>query len=137
MFYVWYDGFGGVLTYANAGHNLPFIYRMQDGRCDTIESEGMAMGVLPDTPFDQGRARLSSGDILVLYTDGVTEAKNEAGEQFGESRLHGVVVENNDMSAQALLDEVYRQVYRYSEAIPQYDDITLVVMKVTGGQKDQ
>ncbi len=131
LFYVRYDRKTGKLTYANGGHNLPFTYRAVDGRCTTIDADGMLLGVLDNLHFDQGRTRLGSGDILVLYTDGVTEAKNDAGEQFGEERLYRLVQQNSDMTAQGLLDEVYRQVYQHVRDAAQGDDFTTVIMKVT------
>ena len=68
---------------------------------------------------------------MVLYTGGVTEAANSAGEQFGEERLYTIVQQSSHMTAQGVLDEIYRQVYQHSEATAQYDDITVVAMKVT------
>lgn len=130
MFYMRYNGKTGVLTYANGGHNLPFIYRVEDGQCITIDADGMLLGVLEDVHFDQDRVNLNTGDILVLYTDGVTEAANSAGEQFGEDRLYRIVQQNSGMTAQGLLDEIYRHVYQHSGDVAQYDDITMVVMKV-------
>lgn len=131
MFYVRYNRKTGVLTYANGGHNLPLVYRPEDGECITLDAEGMLLGVLDDIDFDQGSVKLGKGDILVLYTDGITEAANSAAEQFGEERLFRIVQQNSDMTAQGLLDEVYRQVYQHSGDVAQYDDITMVVMKVT------
>jgi sigma-B regulation protein RsbU (phosphoserine phosphatase) len=131
MFYVRYNRKTGVLTYANGGHNLPIVYRTEDGECITLDAEGMLLGVLDDIDFDQGSVKLGKGDILVLYTDGITEAANSAAEQFGEERLYRIVQQNSDMTAQGLLDEVYRQVYQHSGDVAQYDDITMVVMKVT------
>ena len=131
MFYLRYNRKTGKLTYANGGHNLPFTYRAADGQCRTIDADGMLLGVLDNLHFGQGRARLGSGDILVLYTDGVTEAKNDAGEQFGEERLYRLVQQNGNMTAQGLLDEVYHQVYQHIRNATQGDDFTTVIMKVT------
>jgi len=134
MFYARYNRKTGALTYANGGHNLPFIYRVEDGECAIIDADGMLLGIVEGIHFDQGKVRLNSGDILVLYTDGVTEAKNDAAEQFGEDTLYRIVQHNSDMTAQGLLDEVYRQVYQHSGTAAHHDDITMVVMKVTDGQ---
>ena len=135
MFYVHYDRKTAVLRYANGGHNLPFIYRANDGQCTTIDADGMLLGVLDGIHFGQGRVRLNIGDILVLYTDGVTETVNSAAEQFGEERLYQIVQQNSKMTAQGLLDEIYRQVYQYNEDLTQYDDITALVIKVKEGVK--
>ena len=108
------------------------IYRARDGQCVTIDAEGMLIGILENIHFDQGLVKLDAGDILVLYTDGVTEAANGAGEQFGEERLYRVVQQNSNMTAQGLGEEIYRQVHQYSEDVVQYDDITMVVMKIIG-----
>ncbi len=131
LFYVRYERKTGKLTYANGGHNLPFTYRAVDQRCTTIDADGMLLGVVDNLHFDQGGVRLGSGDILVLYTDGVTEAKNDAGEQFGQERLYRLVQQNGKMTAQGLLDEVYRQLYRHISDAAQSDDFTTVIMKVT------
>ena len=129
MFYLRYNRAAGELTYGNAGHNPPFIYRTDIGECVPIEADGMALGILYDVHFEQGRAQTRSGDILILYTDGVTEARSGAGELFGEDRLYRTVRENSSMTAEELLDVIYNEVYRHSGSM-QNDDITLVVMKV-------
>ena len=137
MFHVRYNRKTGVLTYANGGHNLPFIYRTEDKQCITIDADGMLLGVLDDIHFNQGSIKLNTGDILVLYTDGVTEAANSAGEQFGGERLYMIVQQNSHMTAQGILDEICRQVYQHSGAIAQYDDIAMVIMKVTDFTDDE
>ena len=91
------------------------------------------LGVIPETQFQQGTEKLEPGDILVLYTDGVTEATNPAGEQFGEDRLRRIVKENSHMTAQALLERIYAQIREYGGNIAQQDDITLIIMKLSGG----
>ena len=133
MFYLRYDRRISALTYANGGHNPPFVYRAGDRECVLIDADGMMLGVIPETQFQQGTERLEPGDILVLYTDGVTEATNPAGEQFGEDRLRRIVKENSHMTAQALLERIYAQIREYGGNIAQRDDITLIIMKLSGG----
>ena len=103
MFYLRYNRAAGELTYANAGHNPPFIYRAGSGQCVPIDADGMALGILDDVQFDQGKTRIWTGDIPVLYTDGITEARSSAGEQYGEDRLYRAVRENSNMTAEGLL----------------------------------
>ena len=120
MFYVLYSQRDAVLNYSNGGHNHPLLYRASP-----------ALGLFPDTFFDPGTVNLTNGDILVLYTDGVTEAKDLAGQQFSEDRLSAIVSDNSGLPAGELLDEIYQGVYRHSQGVTQNDDITLVVMKIT------
>ena len=133
MFYLRYNRGTGELTYANGGHNLPFICRAEGRQCVPIDADGMPLGILDDVRFDLGRAQIGTGDILILYTDGVTEARSRTGEQLGEDRLHRIVQRNSKMTAQELLDVIYDEVYQHSRSMIQNDDITLVVMKVVGG----
>jgi phosphoserine phosphatase RsbU/P len=131
-FYAIFNCRTGRLTYSNAGHNLPFVYRAASGTCATIDTDGLLLGVLDKVDFEERNVTVGTGDILVFYTDGVTEAANQEQEQFGEERLQRIVAENHGRSAGEIIDEVFRQVYRHSAGITQYDDITMVIMKVTG-----
>jgi len=130
VFYASYDPARRVLTYANGGHNPPFLWRRGEGRRFLLDAEGMLLGILKDVPYEERALELRPGDFLIFYTDGVTEARNEAGELFGEERLYQVVEENSHLSARELLDEIYRRVYEHSGEHHQRDDITLVVMKI-------
>ena len=78
------------LDYCNAGHNLP-ILRRRDGTLERLGEGGPVLGVLPDAPYAAGTVELGSGDCLVLYTDGISEAFNAADEEFGEERLIGAL----------------------------------------------
>jgi len=129
-FYASYDKGTQTLTYANGGHNLPFVWRASEGRCILLDADGMLIGVLEDVFYEERALKLQSGDVLILYTDGVTEARDERGEQFGEERLYRVVREKGHLPAQELLDQVYRQVREFSGGLAQSDDITMVIMKV-------
>ncbi|HXC92457.1 MAG TPA: SpoIIE family protein phosphatase, partial [Geobacteraceae bacterium] len=83
MFYVKYDTFTQWLTYSSAGHNKPVIYRIADDQCITLDAEGMILGVKNDVVFEDKSILLDPGDILLLYTDGLTEASNSEDEMFG------------------------------------------------------
>jgi phosphoserine phosphatase RsbU/P len=118
------------LTYVSAGHNAPFMLR--NGRVDTIvlKAEGVALGVMPEIELEEREIKLDAGDIVVLYTDGVTEAINHEEEEFGVARLTAIAEQNRDRSAAEIIGEIKAGVIRYSDGQPQFDDITLIVVKV-------
>lgn len=132
-FYASFDQETRILTYSNGGHNLPFVWRAREAPENGhtfLDTDGMLIGVLDDVFYEERTMELRPGDVLVLYTDGVTEAKNEGGEQFGEERLYRVVEEKGHLPAQELLDEIYRRVREFSGGLAQRDDITVIIMKV-------
>ncbi len=131
VFYACYNTETKVLTWANGGHNLPFVWRPSTGECMELDADGMLIGVLDDVEYEEHSMELVIGDVLVLYTDGITEAKNLAGEMFGERRLEKVIKQNCQRSAREILDAIYNAVYEHSMGVTQYDDITTIVMKVT------
>ncbi|OPX64439.1 SpoIIE family protein phosphatase [Methanoregula sp. PtaB.Bin085] len=116
-------------SYVNAGHNPPMLVR--DDRVEELcRSRGIALGVVPDVSIATTTLDLRHGDILVLYTDGVTEAFNEKDEAFGEERLREFLRENRAKPARALLDTLVAEIRSFTGTAPQSDDITLVVVKV-------
>lgn len=130
VFYGVLDPVRRTLTYASAGHNAPFMLR--NGRVDTIvlKAEGVALGVMPEINLEEREIKLDAGDIVVLYTDGVTEAINREEEEFGVARLTAIAEHNRDRSAAEIIGEIKAGVIQHSEGQPQYDDITLIVVKV-------
>ena len=129
-FYARYDPATWTLCYANAGHNLPVLYRADSAKIELLDADGIVLGVLPDMLFEEKQITLSSGDVLVLYTDGITEGQNLAGEQFGEQRLYRVIAEIADAPAQAIADGILSAARVHGRGVDQYDDISLIVMKV-------
>lgn len=126
FFYCVVDSDLGVLTYANAGHYLPILVRA-DGRVERLDRGGAVFGVFPDTTYDQGAVPLAAGDRLVLFTDGLTEARNAADEDFGEDRLIAVAVANRTCSAPALQARLTEAVADFSGGAF-HDDATLIVL---------
>ncbi len=122
---------GGSLRYANAGHNLPVLYRAASAEIELLDTEGIVLGVLPDVSFEEKQTSVSPGDVLVIYTDGITEGQNLAGEQFGEERLYQLIVEIASEPAQAIADGILSATRVHGQGVDQYDDISLIVMKVT------
>jgi phosphoserine phosphatase RsbU/P len=131
VFYGVLDNEKHTLAYVNAGHNPPLLFRAGLDEPVELEATGMAMGALEDAQYDQGEVSLLSGDLLVMYTDGVTEAVNDSNQMFEIPRLTQVILENRDRPAKEIIDAVIGAVNAFSQAQPQYDDITLMVVRVT------
>jgi FixJ family two-component response regulator len=128
FFYGRLDTSLGVLTYANAGHYLPIVVR-EDGTVERLSEGGPVLGVFSDAAYEQGHTQVGSGDRIVLYTDGVTEARNAADLEFGEDRLVAAVVENRGCSAPALEARLSDLVASFTDDSLQ-DDATLIVVAV-------
>lgn len=128
FFYAQLDGATRQLRYTNAGHNAPIIVR-KDGSHDRLREGGGILGVFPVQAFDMGTYDLGPGDRLLLFTDGVTEAPNPDGEEFGEARLLEVLVENRDLSAQNLQKKVLSVVEEFCRG-HWHDDATLIAIAV-------
>jgi serine phosphatase RsbU (regulator of sigma subunit) len=118
----------GHLAYANAGHNPPMIVRAS-GQVEVLPGGGPVLGIVPVAPYAQEKARLGPGDLLVIYSDGVTEATNTAEEEYGEERLAEVLRSRRDEPAAAIVDAVTDSLQQFTSGAPQADDITLVVAK--------
>lgn len=129
-FYGILDTASGVVAYANAGHNPPLYYTQATGNVRPIKEHGIALGILPNIELPQAYVTLTCGDVLVLYTDGVTDALDLGGEEeFGDTRLTEVVREHAGLSAQEMTHEILRAIEEFSQGAPQFDDVTLVVVK--------
>jgi sigma-B regulation protein RsbU (phosphoserine phosphatase) len=119
------DAPAGVLTYTNAGHYLPMLVRA-DGSVERLGEGGPVLGVLPDAEYDQAQVALAPGDRIVLFTDGLTEARNAADEEFGEPRLLEAIVRHRACSAPALQARLADAVATFTGGRLQ-DDATLIV----------
>jgi sigma-B regulation protein RsbU (phosphoserine phosphatase) len=118
----------GTLRYINAGHNPPLIGR-SDGTVAQLESGGFPLGILPSAEYEVGETHLKTGESLVIYSDGVSEANNLKGEEFGMERLTEVVRKNLIASASGLRDKVESELSAFTQTAPANDDITLVIVK--------
>ena len=130
LFYGVLDPKNKVLTYVNAGHNPPFVSGTRHGDVVMLAAKGIALGVMSDMEFEQREITLRVGDIVILYTDGVTETINRKGEMFGQERLNEIVENNRDIPAVALIRKIEKAVVDFSEGQPQFDDLTLLAVKV-------
>jgi phosphoserine phosphatase RsbU/P len=130
LFYSVLDAAGRTLTYVNAGHNPPLMLRQDGHAVALLEAKGIALGVMPDIGLEEREISLRKGDIVVLYTDGVTEAINSNEEQFGKERLTSIVEKNSNLPASGLVRRIQQEVAEFSRGQPQFDDLTLMILKV-------
>jgi serine phosphatase RsbU (regulator of sigma subunit) len=118
----------GVLRYINAGHNPPLIGRA-DGSVEQLSAGGLPLGIMPGAEYEVGETRLGDGEVLIVYSDGVSEANNLAEEEFGLDRLRDVLKENLKKTASAIRDKVESALSQFTGSAPANDDITLVIVK--------
>ncbi len=129
LFYGVLDWKNRSLSFSNAGHNPPLLLRA-DGRVQYLLEGGVALGVLPDARYEERPLALQPGDVLLLYTDGVSEAESPTGEQYGTRRLEQCLKRVADGSAHEILKGVVDEVTAYAGEHGMNDDLTLVVVKV-------
>jgi sigma-B regulation protein RsbU (phosphoserine phosphatase) len=120
----------GTFIYCNAGHNPPLLVRQDQDTINWLQPTGAAIGLVEDYKIEAQRLNLSSGDILLLYTDGVTEATNQRQEAFGGDRLAESVKQNSGLSAQEIVQAIRRRLDAFSGEQRLEDDATLVVCKI-------
>ena len=125
-----FDTFSRTLTYANSGHPPPLLFKHSAPSCHWLDADGLLMGVRENVSFEEKQIELQSGDVLLLYTDGVTEAGNGRGEMFGIERLYSILNARHREPPQAIIDAIILDVAAFSATIPMEDDVTMVVMKL-------
>jgi sigma-B regulation protein RsbU (phosphoserine phosphatase) len=117
------------MNYINAGHNTPIV-RRSSGAIERLDRGGVPIGIQPDANYDEGAITLMSGDWLVIFTDGLVEAVNQFGEEYGETRLLAVLHTNAGMAPDLMLQRMIAEVNLFVGSTPQHDDITCMVVKV-------
>lgn len=130
LFYAILDSKRKRLKYVNAGHNPPLLLRQPSGGTILLKADGIALGVMDGIKLEEAEVQLEKGDVLTLFTDGVTEAINDKEEQFGQDRLLRIVQENRVLPAREIVGRVQEAVAAFSGGQPQFDDITLMIIKV-------
>ena len=128
LFFAELDPESGALSFLNAGHNPPLIVHAA-GTVEQLSSGGLPLGIKGDAEYREGRTHLKHGDVLVIYSDGVTEAASPSGEEFGPTRLYEVVSRNVDASAAGIRDRIESALTKFSQGTQAADDITLVIVK--------
>lgn len=129
LFYATLDPETHRLTYVNAGHNPPILLQGRDHQVVLLRAHGIALGVWPDVKLDEHPVQLEPGDVVVLYTDGVTEAFNADRAMFDVERLTAVVRANPQTSASEIVRAIENAVVEFTAGQPQSDDITLLVIR--------
>ncbi len=127
-FYCEIDDKNRKLYYCNAGHNYPILVH-KDGTIETLEKGGLLLGVFNDSKYEMAQADMAPGDLLLLYTDGINEAKDKDDKEFGEHRLIQVVKEFRSHPSEIICSNIVKNVKQYAAGIEDMDDMTLVVIK--------
>ena len=124
----------GTLTYVNAGHDPPYLIRQPGDAPEMIPmTGGIALGVLPDLNYTETTIPLEAGAVLYLYTDGVTEAENASGRQYGRERLEEKLAAQGDVEPQELMDDILDDIRDFSGDAKQFDDLTCLALQFVGG----
>jgi sigma-B regulation protein RsbU (phosphoserine phosphatase) len=122
-----YDDQTGLLAYTNAGHLAPIVIRQE--QVLRLESNGMVVGMFPDVPYEQNVIQLQSGDLLIAFTDGVTECENREGEQFGEERLTSLLVRHRERPLEEIASAITDAVHNWSGDVDGQDDTTILLAR--------
>lgn len=134
FFYAQYDPSKRALGFVNAGHNAPIVRRAESGEILRLEEGGMVLGLFPSCTYKEGRMTLGAGDILVGFTDGISEAENRIEEEFGESRLVAAIQNAHARTAADVITAILAEVDAFTGGAAQHDDMTLVVVRASDGR---
>lgn len=116
----------------NAGHNPPLVLRRRDAAVEILRLDvgGMVVGLIGESPYEQGEIQLESGDLLNAFTDGVSEAMNSDNEEFGENRLIETAKQCQAKNSVDIIQSLMQAADAFAAGAPQHDDMTLVVARV-------
>ena len=135
FFYAQIDEQARQLRYVNAGHNPPYLIRAVhvpsgEAEIEELASGGTVLGLLPQVSYEETTVDLRAGDVLVAFTDGVTEALNPNEEEFGEERLKNLLRQLVHLPAHEMSARISQELRNWIKDAAQYDDLTFIVMKV-------
>ena len=115
-------------VYINAGHNPPIIVRA-NGETELLETGGLILGCLPEAVYEEGTVQLKLGDLLFMYTDGVSEAMNDDEEEFGEDRIRDFIVAHRTLPPAEILSQLEDAVNHFCGREPNEDDSTMLIAR--------
>jgi serine phosphatase RsbU (regulator of sigma subunit) len=124
------DTVQGTFNYARAGHDFPLVYRQSERKCQTLKASGRVLGLTRQVALEEVQIDLHSGDMLVLYTDGIVDTNSPAGEFYGSERLSQAVCESKASTAQELCDFIFREIEDFQVKTEQYDDMALLITSI-------
>ncbi len=132
FFYAQYEPESRALSYVNAGHNPPMIFRQKEGEWETLRLEegGCVVGLMPNFPYTQASVTLQPGDLFLSFTDGISEAMNPAEEEWGEDKMMEAAKSYYGMTAADILASLVKDADAFAAGAKQHDDMTLVVVRV-------
>jgi sigma-B regulation protein RsbU (phosphoserine phosphatase) len=133
FFFAVYEPLTRRLVYVNSGHNPPFLLRNDDGGsagCERLKAGGAVIGLLPHTMYEEESLTLNPGDLLVLYTDGFSEAMTNDDEEWGEERMLAAVEAVRSKAAGEVISGLFEAADRFTQGAPQQDDMTLLALKI-------
>ena len=128
LFYAILNSMTHEITYCNAGHNEPFLFT-KDNKITKLSVGGLVAGIMPSYPFEEAVISILPGELLILFSDGITEAMNSNEEEFNEDRLKDVILKHRNDSAVELIKIIFKEVENFSRSTEQMDDMTVVVIK--------
>lgn len=133
LLYLIYEPKEGVMKYSNGGHN-PLIWLKSDAEAKLLTQEvGSPIGIIPDSEFKTDKIAVNKDDVFIIYTDGISEARDKKGKEFGEKRILETAHRYKYFAAQKLAENLAGDVINFSKGMPQHDDMTVIVLKITGG----
>ena len=132
LFFMIYDRRTEEISFANAGHGPLFCYRSAKHICTLTKLEGTPIGVMDDVDYKQAKVKLNTGDIIIMYTDGITEMRNEKKEEYGLRRVQDLLMQESERNASELVEIIVGDVDRFRGNANPHDDMTLLVFKRIG-----
>ncbi|MBI5485659.1 MAG: PP2C family protein-serine/threonine phosphatase, partial [Deltaproteobacteria bacterium] len=130
MFYAKYNTATGRMTFSNAGHNHPLIRRAGEESCIELDTEGLIIGVKPSVIFEERSIELVSGDVVLFYTDGLTEAYAPDGDMFGTERVCRHLGSVTHLPAREIVESFYSEIFAFTGSVTLQDDVSIVALKI-------
>jgi sigma-B regulation protein RsbU (phosphoserine phosphatase) len=129
LFYLQYDIGSQQLRFANAGHPPPLLFNPSDSECRQLDADGLILGIREHVDFEEKTTMLSQGDLILLYTDGLTEAENIHGEFFGLKRVNDILIQYAQQTPQMIIEVLLEQLKQFCQTESFKDDITLMIFR--------
>ncbi len=129
LFYAVLNAKSGSMRYCNAGHEPAYLFRASSEEFEKLDTDGFPVGAMEDTLYEEKETLLETGDVFLMFTDGIVEARSKNGQEYKIDRLKEMLKQSRNKSAKEIVDDVYLSVLDFSEDTPQHDDLTLVVTK--------